>query len=88
MVLVPATGSDRRETATLLLALAREKGIPTGAIRSVYNGYEVPEELLSCEDKAVVAPEPTPKTIVMDEAPKRRGRPAAKESPVDSPQED
>lgn len=68
-MLVPASGSDRRETATLLLAMAREKGIDTSEIKSVYNGYEVPAELLATEDRAVLdVPE-------VEEVPKRRGRP-------------
>ncbi len=81
MVLVPATGSDRRETATLLLALAREKDIPTSAIRSVYNGYEVPAELLGVEDRAVVSAEP-----VTEEAPKRRGRPPGSKNTPQTPE--
>lgn len=59
MALVECAGSDRRETATLLLAMAREKGMDTRVVRSVYNGYEVPDELLGIEDRAVLsAPEP------------------------------
>ncbi len=76
-MLVHTSGSDRRETATLLLAMAREKGMDTSVIRSVYNGYEVPDELLTEVDQA--APE-APKMVVIDEAPKRRGRPAAKDA--------
>lgn len=74
MILVPCDGADQREVATLLLGLAREKGIATDTIRLVYNGFEVPDELLAEADKAVVAPE-APKMVVME--PRRRGRPAA-----------
>ncbi len=81
MTLVACSGSDRRETATLLLAMAREKGMPTSVVRSVYNGYEVPQELLELDvEPPVVA------VVVMDEAPKRRGRPAKETAPVDSQQ--
>lgn len=65
MALVEARGSEQRETATLLLAMADEKGIDRRLIRSVYNGYEVPDELLDLD------PEPA------SEAPKRRGRATA-----------
>lgn len=59
MALVACAGSDRRETATLLLAMAREKGMDTRVVRSVYNGYEVPDELLGIEDRVVLeVPEP------------------------------
>lgn len=93
MALVPCTGSDRRETATLLLAMAREKGLATSVIRSVYNGYEVPDELLGIEDAVVLDVKPEPVPVVqradahefLPDAPKqivveaapRRGRPKA-----------
>lgn len=83
---VAAKGSEQRETATLLIALATEKGIDPWEIRVVQDGYEVPDELLNESDKAVLgveADEPKKADVKVDEkpeepekpAPKRRGRP-------------
>lgn len=86
MAFVAARGSEQRETATLLLALAAEKGIDPWEIRTVHDGYEVPDALLSVADKAVLgvndsAPETgddsgrkTPEAAPV-QTPKRRGRP-------------
>lgn len=76
MVLVPCDGADQREVATLLLAMADEKGLDRTAIRLVYNGFEVPDGLLDEVDKAVIAPEP--EALPTPEAPVRRGRPGPK----------
>lgn len=97
MAFVFARGSEMAETATLLLAIAREKGIDEWAIRVVHDGFEVPDELLSETDRKVV--EKTPAAPAEEApAPKRRGRPAgsknapkpdvAKEDEPESPAQD
>lgn len=89
--IVPCDGADQGTVATLLLAMAREKGIDTSEIRVVWEGFEVPDELLAEADRAVLeVPEPEPKLTVdvqdspsivepvvaaPAEAPRRRGRP-------------
>lgn len=57
MAFVAAKGSELKDTATLLLALAAEKGIDPWEIRIVHDGFEVPEELLADADRAVLGAE-------------------------------
>lgn len=71
MAFVAAKGSELAETATLLLALAREKGIDEWSIRVIHDGFDVPDDLLGIADKAVLGVVEPP----VSEAPKRRGRP-------------
>lgn len=54
-VLIPCDGAEYPEMATLLLAVAREIGIPTGRVRLVYNGFEVPQELLDAWNPQPIA---------------------------------
>lgn len=87
MAFVFAKGSDLSETAELLLALAAEKGLDPGVVKVVWDGFEVPDELLSEIDKQVIEKKPSveeaeeaPKAAEKApsepvEPPKRRGRP-------------
>lgn len=68
--LVPCDGADQAQVATLLLGMAREKGVDTGLIRLVWDGFEVPDELLGDADRAVLE---VPKPVVAAQEPPASG---------------